>query len=285
MKQLIVFLMIIMTMSACSQKSDEPIVLIKTDIGNLRIKLYNETPVHRDNFIELAENGTLDSTLFHRVIKDFMIQGGDPESKNAEPGAPLGSGGPGYTIPAEIHFPLYFHKKGALAAARQADQVNPEKRSSGSQFYIVQGKVFDENELKKIEGQQNQMLQRNIFNTLLQEYNDSLNTLQQQGDEEKLVQLQQHIMQVVNMRFSQQPKFTYGSYAKEVYTTKGGTPFLDGNYTVFGEVVEEKTIFEKVGSLFGKKYGLEVVDAIANQETDSRDRPLKDIRIRVKVLK
>lgn len=270
---------------SCSPKTSGSTVLIKTRLGDIKLRLYDETPVHRDNFIKLTKEGYLDGTLFHRVIKDFMIQGGDPDSKNAESGKMLGEGGPGYTLPAEFNFPTYFHKKGALAAAREGDQVNPEKESAGSQFYIVQGKVYDDQKLFKLENEIRERKRRAIFNTLLMQYNDSLNVLQQQGDEENILKLQQYIMAMVNERYGQLPEFTFPDEVKEVYKTKGGTPFLDMNYTVFGEVVEEKNLFEKIGSLFGKKYGLEVLDAISLQETDSHNRPMKDIVMEVKLIK
>ena len=259
--------------------------MIKTTHGNIKIKLYNETPAHRDNFIKLAKEGYLDSTLFHRVIKDFMIQGGDPDSKYAEPGQSLGEGGPGYTLPAEFSYPQIFHKKGALAAARQGDRTNPEKRSSGSQFYIVQGKVFDDNDLTKIENQTREGKRRSVFNQLLMEYNDSLNMLQQKGDQSEIVALQNFIMSEVNRKYGEEPEFTIPDNIKEVYKTIGGTPHLDGNYTVFGEVIEDKNLFEKIGVLFGKRYGLEVIDLIAEEETDGRDRPLKDVVMQVEVIK
>ncbi len=287
MKNIVLILasLLCISLMSCSAKTSEPIVLIKTRLGDIKLRLYDETPVHRDNFIKLTKEGYLDGTLFHRVIKDFMIQGGDPDSKKANSGQMLGEGGPGYTLPAEFNFPTYFHKKGAIAAAREGDQVNPEKKSAGSQFYIVQGKVYDDQKLFKLENEIRERKRRAIFNNLLMQYNDSLNVLQQQGDEEKILQLQQYIMAMVNERYGEQAEFTYPDEVKDVYKTKGGTPFLDMNYTVFGEVVEEKTLFEKIGSLFGKKYGLEVIDAIALQETDSHNRPLKDVVMEVKLIK
>ena len=137
--------------------SEETRLKIETTAGDIVVKLYNETPKHRDNFIKLAEDGTYEGTLFHRVIKDFMIQAGDPESKNAAKGQMLGSGDVGYTVPAEFVYPKYFHKKGALSAARQGDNVNPEKASSGCQFYIVTGKVYSDSTLLGMEQQMNQM--------------------------------------------------------------------------------------------------------------------------------
>lgn len=287
MKKLVsvLFLVLVISLFGCAESSKEPIVLIKTKFGNMKVRLYNDTPAHRDNFLKLVDEGLIDSTLFHRVIKDFMIQGGDTDSKNAKKGAALGNGGPGYTLPAEINYPKYYHKKGALSAARQGDRVNPEKRSSGSQFYIVQGKTIDDAEITKMENQGREGQRREIFNDLLNQYNDSLDVLQSQNKQQEFRQLQQFIMNEVNVVYEAQTPFEIPENIKETYKTVGGTPFLDQNYTVFGEVIETKNLFEKIQSLFGKRFGLEVLDVIAAQETDGRDRPLEDIRMRVKVLK
>jgi cyclophilin family peptidyl-prolyl cis-trans isomerase len=186
-------------------------VLIKTNYGNITIKLYNETPIHRDNFLKLVKEKYYDGILFHRVINQFMIQAGDPNSRNALPDAQLGSGGPGYTLPAEIS-PKYFHKYGVLSAARIGDNVNPQRRSSGSQFYIVQGKTYTIQELTALESR--------------------LNT---KWTEEQI----------------------------NAYTTIGGTPHLDAQYTVFGEVIE----------------GFDVLNKIAGVKTGVGDRPIEDVKI------
>jgi len=191
-------------------------VKLSTEMGDMIVLLYDETPQHRDNFLKLVDQKFYDGTLFHRVIAGFMVQGGDPDSKGAAPGAALGMGGPGYTIPAEFNTALY-HRKGALAAARQGDQVNPEKRSSGSQFYIAQGQKTDTTMLAQLERQK---------------------------------------------KFAN-PAFSYNDEQKKVYAELGGTPHLDGDYTVFGEVVE----------------GLDVLDKIAAVQTDPRNRPLQNITI------
>ena len=193
------------------------LVEIETDYGNMTVLLYNATPKHRDNFIKLAEQGYFDGLLFHRVIKGFMIQGGDPNSKNAPAGKALGTGGPGYPIPAEFVDSLV-HVKGALSAARQGDRVNPEKRSSGSQFYIVQGKPLTDAELDMIESRKG---------------------------------------------------IRYTPAQRAAYKKLGGTPFLDRDYTVFGRVIK----------------GLDVIDKIANVQTDQRDRPKKDVKMKVKAVK
>ena len=191
-------------------------VKIETSYGDMVVKLYNETPLHRDNFIKLVKEGTYNDLLFHRVINQFMIQGGDPKSRDAKPGQMLGDGELGYTLPAEF-VPGLYHKKGALAAARQADAVNPEKRSSSCQFYIVQGTTWDANKLKMLE--------------------------QRMGK-------------------------TFTPERAQVYATLGGTPFLDGDYTVFGEVVE----------------GIDVVDKIAAVTCGPNDRPVEDVKMKMYIV-
>lgn len=210
--------MTLFSLSGLAQKNKKQTkVLISTSYGDIKLVLYNETPQHRDNFVKLVKDEFYDSLLFHRVMQNFMIQGGDPESKNAAPQTLLGNGGPGYTIPAEFDTNL-IHKKGALAAARQPDNVNPEKASSGSQFYIVQGKKYTKEELDKI---------------------------------------------------SKQSGIKYSKEQYVIYEEIGGTPFLDGNYTVFGEVIE----------------GLDVIDKIAAVIVDRANRPKEDIIMTIKIVK
>ena len=157
-------------------------VLIKTSEGDIKVRLYDETPQHRDNFLKLAKEGYFDGTLFHRVIKDFMIQGGDPDSKGAPKGKMLGTGGPDYTIPAEFVYPQLFHKRGALSAARLGDEVNPERESSGSQFYIVWGKTYKQNELKQMEKQMGMQMEQNIFNQLAKEHHEEIMNFRRNRD-------------------------------------------------------------------------------------------------------
>lgn len=275
MKFNIVSIAILLTIAllACSGKpaqtenGDEKKVIISTDFGDIVIKLYNDTPLHRDNFLKLAEEGFYDGLLFHRVIKDFMIQGGDPESRNAAPGKQLGAGGPNYQIPAEI-IDGRFHKKGALAAARQGDNVNPEKKSSGSQFYIVQGKVYDEPSLKQFEEQQKF---REIRAEAMKMYNEQMGLiqrLQQEGKADSLNMIRIEIQEAAEKKVDTSA-FAFRKEQREAYTTIGGTPHLDGAYTVFGEVVE----------------GLHIIDQIANVKTAPGDRPLEDLKIKVKVVK
>ena len=236
---------------------------IETTAGDIIVKLYNETPKHRDNFIKLAEEGTYEGTLFHRVIKDFMIQAGDPESKNAPKGKMLGAGDVGYTIPAEFVYPKYFHKKGALSAARQGDNVNPEKESSGCQFYIVTGKVYNDSTLLGMEHQMNQARLNNAFNALAQKHMKEIYKMRKDGDQEGLMNLQDTLIAQAEAQVADEPEFRFTPEQVKAYTTVGGTPHLDGEYTVFGEVLE----------------GMDVVDKIQQVKTDRSDRPEEDVKI------
>lgn len=217
MRHLFIVLALVLALSSCSTKK-EYMVRMFTTAGVVDMKLYDETPAHRDNFVRLVKNHQYDSLLFHRVIKDFMIQGGDPASKNAVPGELLGEGDLGYTVEAEFMPDLHYHRRGALAAAREGDDVNPSKASSACQFYIVWGKVYTKEQLESY-------------------------------------------MEWYKQRTGKELNVTPEQF--EAYTTVGGTPHLDGGYTVFGEVVK----------------GLEVVDAIQNVKCDENDRPLRDVRI------
>ena len=236
---------------------------IKTTEGDIIIRLYDETPKHRDNFLKLAKEGYFNGTLFHRVIKDFMIQGGDPDSKNAPKGKMLGTGGPDYTIPAEFVYPQYFHKRGALSAARTGDEVNPEKESSGSQFYIVWGKTFKPAELKQMEQQMAMQQEQQVFNQLTREHHEEIMNLRRNRDHVGLQELQDKLIEQTKTTCKQQGKPSFTEEQIEVYTNVGGTPFLDNQYTVFGEVEE----------------GLDIVERIQNCDTDRNDRPTEDVKI------
>jgi peptidyl-prolyl cis-trans isomerase B (cyclophilin B) len=231
------------------------------------VRLYDETPLHRDNFLKLAAEEFFNSTLFHRVIKDFMIQGGDPNSKGAPAGMNLGSGGPGYTIPAEIQ-PTLFHKRGALSAARLGDEVNPTKESSGSQFYIVWGKVYKAPELKQLEHQMKMQQEQSIFNALAMEHREEIMNLRRNRDRDGLMELQDKLAKMAMDKSKELGAPAFTPEQVEAYTTLGGTPFLDGGYTVFGEVEE----------------GLDVVEAIQNVETSAGDRPKTDVVMNVAVM-
>ena len=248
--------------------STTPQVRISTNYGDIVVRLYDETPEHRDNFLKLAREGYYDSTLFHRVIKDFMIQGGDPDSKGAPAGKHLGTGGPKYTLPAEFVYPQYFHKRGVLSAARQGDQVNPERRSSGSQFYIVWGKKYTEYELKQLATQLDGQRGQQIFNGLAAQHRDSIQAMYQRGDNKGLMELQNRLAAETDKILKETPGFTFTPEQTEAYTKVGGTPFLDNQYTVFGEVVE----------------GLDVVEKIQKVATGSADRPKEDVVMTMTVL-
>lgn len=187
---------------------NETLVKIETTLGDIKVKLYNETPKHRDNFIKLAEDGVYEGTLFHRVIKDFMIQAGDPDSKNAPKGKMLGAGDVGYTLPAEFVYPKYFHKKGALSAARQGDNVNPKKESSGCQFYIVTGKVYNDSTLLGMESQMNENKINVIFNTLAQKHMKEIYKMRKENDENGLYELQEKLLQRRKRKLPNNRNFT-----------------------------------------------------------------------------
>lgn len=240
----------------------DALVDIKTSVGDIRIRLYGETPKHRDNFLKLVKEGFYEDVLFHRVINQFMIQTGDPLSKGAPAGKSLGTGGPGYDIDAEIIYPQYFHKRGALAAARQGDEVNPDRRSSGSQFYIVTGKVYNAGQVAQMEKQLQYQQMQTIFNDLAKQHRDTIMAMRRNRDQAGLQMLQEELVKKTEAGAAKNPaKFTQAQI--DAYTTVGGTPHLDGTYTVFGEVVE----------------GMDVVAKIETTATGAQDRPKEDIKI------
>lgn len=245
-----------------TKHSGDAIVEIKTSEGTIKAVLFGDTPKHRDNFLKLADENYYDGVLFHRVIKDFMVQTGDPDSKGAPSGKMLGQGGPGYTIEAEIVYPKHFHRYGALAAARTADQVNPERRSSGSQFYIVTGEKYNQSKMQQLDKQLQMAQQQEIFNRLAAERRDQIMKLRRERDQQGLQALQEELVALVEKEAAANP-LRLTPEQKAAYGEVGGTPHLDNQYTVFGQVTE----------------GMDVVEKIQNAATDGSDRPRKDIRI------
>lgn len=239
------------------------VLLLETTKGDIRLRLFDDTPKHRDNIIKLAKEGFYDGTLFHRVIKDFMIQAGDPESKHASDTATLGSGDTGYTIPAEFVYPKYFHRRGVLSAARMGDDVNPNKESSGCQFYIVTGKVFKEAELDALESQMNQNMLHSEFNRLARQHMKEIFLMRKNSDSTGLKKLQDELIEQAEKIVLQNP-FRFTEEQRNAYKTVGGAPHLDGQYTVFGEVIE----------------GMDVVNRIQDVKTNRADRPLENIVIK-----
>lgn len=251
-------------------ETKETIVVMDTTLGEIKLKLYNETPKHRDNFIKLAKEGQYEGLLFHRVIKDFMIQGGDVTSKDAPMNKQLGAGDLGYTVPAEFKYPTYFHKKGALCAARTGDEVNPERASSASQFYIVTGKKYSESELNQMEKQLDIRLKQEIFNRLQTENRTKIMELYRSGNKEELAILRDTLIGKTELEAEKRKgEAKIPAEIRETYKTIGGVPFLDNQYTVYGEVIE----------------GIEVVDAIQQVKTNKQDRPTENVIIKsVKIM-
>lgn len=260
--------LLILVLAASCKNETEPIVKITTEFGDIKIRLYDKTPKHRDNFLKLVDEKFYDGLLFHRVINHFMIQGGDPMSKNAGPDVMLGEGDVDYRIDAEF-VPEYFHKKGVLAAAREGDDTNPERKSSGAQFYIVQGKVYSPEQLEATVKSINERRKMALYGRLKNQYKDEFTRLQEVNDTEGIVALSEKLTRECDSLFVN-AEFVLTEEQKKVYTTVGGTPHLDGQYTVFGEVIE----------------GLEIVDKIAAVKTSEWDRPVEDVMIkRVRVAK
>ncbi len=261
--QTFLFILVVI-ISGCAQKTDH-VVTISTKYGDMVAILYDETPKHKANFLKLAREKYYDSLLFHRVIEEFMIQGGDPDSRNATPGQPLGMGGPGYTIEAEFS-DKFHHEKGALSAARLGDAQNPTKASSGSQFYIVQGKKFTEDELKFDQQKFNMAMQQFFQNPDNKPAYDTIVGYYQSRNREAY----DAYLKILKPRIERETGINTDKEVSQeiidIYSTVGGAPHLDGQYTVFGKVIK----------------GLEVIDKIAAQPT-SNERPVEDIRMTVRV--
>ena len=269
---LAVFICCLLSAPCCFSQDSSRVVLVETAYGNIKIKLYNETPKHRDNFLKLVQNHFYDSLLFHRVINTFMIQGGDPDSKNAKPNVMLGNGEKGYTIPAELSQKI-FHKRGVLAGARNSDEVNPEQASSGCQFYIVQGRTWTDSLLNEQEKRITNMMAYNLvcrkhlkeLTALLNKQND----FQVQGNIDSLRAVKSTIDKMTAAELPNVKPYKFTPVQREAYKTIGGTPHLDGSYTVFGEVIE----------------GMETVDKIAALPGDRFARPYTDVRMKISIVK
>ena len=264
-KLFLILLSINLFLTSCAQKTDH-LVTIKTKHGDMVAVLYDETPKHKENFIKLVKEHYYDSLLFHRVIEGFMIQGGDPESKKSKEGQRLGNGGPGYTIEAEFN-PKFFHEKGALSAARLGDEMNPQKASSGSQFYVVQGKKHTESEITLDQQKYGTALQQFLQKPENKKYYDSISTFYQTRDEKGYEAFILSLKPLVESQLGISVDKDVSQELVKAYTTVGGTPLLDGQYTVFGKVIK----------------GLEVIDKIAAEPKDQTDRPLEDIRMQVSI--
>lgn len=248
------------TAMTATPATDDAKVLIHTSEGDIEVLLYGDTPKHQANFLKLAAEGYYNGSLFHRVINEFMIQAGDPDSKNAPAGKQLGQGGPGYQIDAEFVYPKHFHKRGALAAARTSDQINPERKSSGSQFYIVTGQTYSPEQLDQMEQQMKMGQMQGVFYKIAGQRQAEIQKMQQEGDREGLQKLQEEIIAIAEKEVGD-VKLT--PEQREAYTTVGGTPHLDNQYTVFGEVLK----------------GMDVVAKIEKTKTGAGDRPVNDVKI------
>jgi cyclophilin family peptidyl-prolyl cis-trans isomerase len=249
---------------SCAVKQDNSTkVCFETSYGKIILKLYPETSKHRANFIKLVESGFYNGVLFHRVIAGFMIQGGDPQSKTAKPNVQLGNGDVGYTIPAEFIYPMYYHKRGALAAAREGDNVNPLKASSGCQFYIVQGRVFTDEQLDSMDENNKMKLKGKLFQDILKTKENLVKQYREDNNNMKLDQLRDAIVEQVDTKLKTDTTYKFTAKQRNDYKTIGGTPHLDGDYTVFGEVIE----------------GMDIVDKITQIAVDQNNRPLQDVKI------
>ena len=256
--------MLVIILSGCiAKKQLGSVVQLETTQGKIVLELYPETGKHKENFLKLVNAGYYNGVLFHRVISNFMIQTGDPNSKKAKPNTMLGMGDIGYTIPAEFKYPKYYHKRGALAAARQGDENNPKKASSGCQFYIVQGKIVSDQELDIIENSKAQKIITNRLQENLNAKKEEMKLLSKSNNKGAIDSLRSSVMKEIQLDIKNDSSYKFTSQQRRDYTKMGGTPHLDGDYTVFGEVIE----------------GLEILTQISRQKTDRYDRPIVDVRV------
>lgn len=267
-RSMALLLFIFITMSNINSQEKDTLVVVETTFGNIKLKLYNDTPLHKANFLKLINDSAYKDLLFHRVIKDFMIQGGDPQSRVAADGSNLGGGDLDYTVPAEFRIPKYFHKKGALAAARTGDDVNPNRESSAIQFYIVTGKKYSDKELNKIEQQRQEKMVQKRFNELQLEYKSAIKDFYSSGDRDSLAELRQRLYAEAQEESKTDVANVFSPQQRDAYKAIGGAPSLDGGYTVFGEVIE----------------GFDVIEKIEKVKTNAQDRPVENIKMDVKIV-
>ncbi len=254
----------------CKERNPLTDVVIETSLGDIEIDLYDDTPLHKANFIQLAEDGFYEDLLFHRVIKDFMIQGGDPLSRDADKGVILGEGDTGYKIDSEIVFPKYFHRRGALAAAREQDQLNGEKKSSGSQFFIVWGRPTGKGEIIRAIREKNESLIQKRVSELYSQSEERVKSLEAMDDLTPLNLFTDSVRNVAKAELEASNSFYYiPDSISEIYKNEAGVPWLDQDYTVFGQVVE----------------GLDIIEQIQNMQVDGYDRPLDDIKFNIEVIR
>ncbi|MGI6343058.1 MAG: peptidylprolyl isomerase [Bacteroidales bacterium] len=257
---------------SCKKDSQKDKVRIDTEFGSIIIQLYDSTIVHKQNFIEMVEAGVYNDATFHRIIENFMIQGGNIENNKNFTDKQVIDSISNKTVPFEV-YPTYIHKRGALAAARMPDEVNPTKASSATQFYIVQGTKFTNNQLTDMELQYERYTKQNIFTALISEEGREydLNIFNQAIKENNVEAINQLLIKyrdAIEVRYMKMKPFRLNQHQRNVYTSIGGAPHLDGEYTVFGEVIS----------------GMEVVDSIAKQAKDNADQPLKEIKMKIKII-
>lgn len=253
----------LLSCTACHKQQEEPLVEIQTTEGSFIVKLYKETPAHRDNFVKLVEDDFFDNILFHKVLKDYLMQTGDPNSRNADKNRMLGTGGTGYTIPAEINSSL-FHRKGALSAARLPDSQNPNKESNGCQFFIITGQKFSKADLDTLELDDYNRKLDIIWQKLIIANRHKIDLYSLQiNDKKKLASLQDSLVSLAEKQISQEKLLHFSPEQRKIYTTEGGVPAMDGDYTVFGQIVK----------------GLDVIDRINQCAVNVYNRPQKDVRI------
>ena len=269
MKKILLFFLLLVTIQTISAQNHR-IILISTNVGTMKVKLYNDTPKHRDAFILLTEEGHFDGTLFYRVLKDYIIQGGSKDSRNAPPGKEIGYGDPKMTVDDEIRA-NHFHKKGALCAPRQPDEINPFKQSDVSQFFIVDGITFRPGQLDTMEIAVNNPIKKVIKNKYMTpEIRKKLKELKKADKVKEFRELATPVKERIETEYELHPgKLIFTDEQKKAYTTVGGAPQLDGQYTIFGEVIE----------------GFNVIEKIAHLKTDKNDRPYQDVKITVTVVK